>query len=145
MLFQVWNHEFQALGTHSSLQWKPLSFENINSNFWEPAIPCNGNLWFPCRLGTVSFKVWEPAVPGHGNLWFPRWEPSVPTFSIWGLCRCNFYIFYVFLSLLLDIHLDFLWVVQNVHVLLWQSLVVVDIEVVDACIPNFVGINLKIS
>ena len=27
MLFQVWNHEFQALGTRSSLQWKPLSFE----------------------------------------------------------------------------------------------------------------------
>ena len=41
------------------------------------------------RLGTVSFKVWELAVPCHDNLWFPRWEPSVPTFSIWGLCRCN--------------------------------------------------------
>ena len=26
---------------------KPLSFENINSNFWEPVIPCNGILWFP--------------------------------------------------------------------------------------------------
>ena len=49
--FQAWNHEFQALGTRSSLQWKPLSFENINSNFWEPAIPCNSNLWFP---------GWEP-------------------------------------------------------------------------------------
>ena len=61
LLFQAWNHECQALGTRSSLQWKPLSFENINSNFWEPAIPCNGNLWFP---------GWEPGVPTSGNRQF---------------------------------------------------------------------------
>ena len=62
-----------------------LASKTKKYNFWEPAIPCNGNLWFPGwePLGTVSFKVWEPAVPCHGNLWFPRWEPSVPTFRTW--------------------------------------------------------------
>jgi hypothetical protein len=44
LLFQAWNNDFQTLGTRSSLQWLPLSFENINSNFSEQAIPCNGNL-----------------------------------------------------------------------------------------------------
>ena len=44
LLFQAWNNDFQTLVTRSSLQWLPLSFENINSNFSEQAIPCNGNL-----------------------------------------------------------------------------------------------------
>ena len=44
-------------------------------------------------LATVSSHLWEPAVPCHGNLWFPRWEPSVPTVSIWGLCRCKLFIY----------------------------------------------------
>ena len=33
------------------------------------------------RLGTRSSKLWEPAVPCNGNLWFPRWQPWVPTFG----------------------------------------------------------------
>ena len=32
------------------------------------------------RLGTRSSNLWEPAVPCNGNLWFPRWQPWVPTF-----------------------------------------------------------------
>ena len=33
------------------------------------------------RLGTRSSNLWEPAVPCNGNLWFPRWQPLVPTFG----------------------------------------------------------------
>ena len=77
-----------------------------SSNLWEPAVPCNGNLWFPgweawvptsgnrqllamvtsgsqvgnCT-GTKSSILWEPAVPCNGNLWFPRWQQRVPTFG----------------------------------------------------------------
>ena len=57
MLFQVWNNEFQAFATGKSLQWYLHSFEKKKPNFWELAIPCDGNLWF---------QVWEPAVPCHG-------------------------------------------------------------------------------
>ena len=33
------------------------------------------------RFGTRSSNLWEPAVPCNGNLWFPRWQPWVPTFG----------------------------------------------------------------
>ena len=33
------------------------------------------------RLGTKSSNLWEPAVPCNGNLWFPRWQQRVPTFG----------------------------------------------------------------
>ena len=33
------------------------------------------------RLGTRSSNLWEPAVPCNGNLWFPRWQPWVPIFG----------------------------------------------------------------
>ena len=33
------------------------------------------------RLGTRSPNLWEPAVPCNGNLWFPHWQPWVPTFG----------------------------------------------------------------
>ena len=69
---------FEVCGSErwSRSQWDLTIYPlvNITYNYGEPYI---------------SFKVWEPAVPCHGNLWFPRWEPSVPTSSIWGLCRCN--------------------------------------------------------
>jgi len=29
----------------------------------------------------MSSNLWEPAVPCNGNLWFPRWQPWVPTFG----------------------------------------------------------------
>ena len=56
MLFQVWNNEFQAFANGKSLQWYLHSFGE-KTNFWELAIPCDGNLWF---------QVSEPAVPCHG-------------------------------------------------------------------------------
>ena len=31
------------------------------------------------RLGSMSSNLWEPAVACNGNLWFPGWEPWVPT------------------------------------------------------------------
>ena len=33
------------------------------------------------RLGTRSSNLLEPAVPCNGNLWFPRWQPWIPTFG----------------------------------------------------------------
>ena len=29
----------------------------------------------------MSSNLWEPAVPCNGNLWFPRWQQWVPTFG----------------------------------------------------------------
>ena len=52
---KVGNQEFQSLGTGSSLQW----YLGVS------------------RLGTKSFNLWEPAVPCNGNLWFPAWELAV--------------------------------------------------------------------
>ena len=36
----------------------------MRSNLWQPAVPCNGNLWFP-RWQQLSSNLWEPAVPCH--------------------------------------------------------------------------------
>ena len=33
------------------------------------------------RLGSMSSNLWEPAVACNGNLWFPGWQPWVPTFG----------------------------------------------------------------
>jgi len=64
-----------------------------------------GKHWLE-RLGTSSFLNGEPVVLRLGRIGSNVWEPAVPllsqpirtakkgvseTFSIWGLCRCNFW------------------------------------------------------
>ena len=95
LLFQAW-----TLGTRSSLQWLPLSFEKYiltsgnwqflamltsgsqvgNRKFqglgtgsswsWQPLVPTMGTI--------ISSNLWELEVPCNGNQWFPGWETLVP-------------------------------------------------------------------
>ena len=50
----------------------------------EPSVPTFGNwkffamVTYGSQVGMHEFQLWEPAVACNGNLWFPGWEPGVP-------------------------------------------------------------------
>ena len=103
--FHVGNQEFQSLGTGSNFQFQ--GWLSRSSNLWEPAVLCNGNLWFQGwelgvaisgnrqflamvtygskvgnqefqSLGTGSSLQWKAMVPRLGIMSSNLWEPAVP-------------------------------------------------------------------